>query len=74
MKRTALIVVALVGVFSYQSTFAQQGVPVPKTGSCPGGYYTSGTYCVPNGDHARHATPKTGSCPSGYYTSGNYCR
>lgn len=47
-------------------------VAVPKVGSCPSGYSTSGDYCLA-GSSARHALPKTGSCPSGYSTSGDYC-
>jgi hypothetical protein len=47
-------------------------VPVPKVGSCPSGYSTSGNYCKPSGG-ARFALPKVGSCPSGYSTSGDYC-
>ncbi|MFN8773920.1 MAG: hypothetical protein ACK52M_11305 [bacterium] len=47
-------------------------VALPKTGSCPSGYSTSGNYCVP-GSGARFALPKVGSCPSGYSTSGDYC-
>ena len=46
--------------------------PVAKDGSCPTGYYPSGSYCVPNND-ARFAVPKSGSCPAGYYPSGHYC-
>jgi len=47
-------------------------VPVPKVGSCPSGYSTSGSYCNP-GSSARFAMPKVGACPSGYSTSGDYC-
>ena len=53
------------------STAAAQAVP--KTGSCPSGYRTSGSYCVPNSSNAAPAVAKTGSCPSGYRTSGDYC-
>ena len=45
---------------------------VPRVGSCPSGYSTSGDYCNPSSS-ARYAVPKVGSCPSGYSTSGNYC-
>ena len=47
-------------------------LPLPKDGSCPSRYYSSGGYCVPQSD-ARHAIPKIGACPSGYYSSGKYC-
>ena len=49
---------------------AQQ--PIPRNGSCPSGYYSSGNYCVPN-SNAQPAIERNGSCPSGYYSSGNYC-
>jgi hypothetical protein len=48
---------------------------VPKVGTCPSGYHTSGSACVPNSQEraVRPALPKVGSCPSGYHTSGDYC-
>jgi len=54
---------------------AQQPVqPLPKVGSCPLGYYSSGGYCVPStGSNTRGAIEKSGSCPLGFYSSGNYC-
>ena len=55
---------------------AQQPVqPLPKVGSCPLGYYSSGIYCVPSrGGNARGALEKSGgSCPLGFYSSGSYC-
>ncbi|NDE38640.1 MAG: hypothetical protein EB070_08940 [Synechococcaceae bacterium WBA_2_066] len=54
---------------------AQQPVqPLPKVGSCPLGYYSSGSYCVPSsGGNTRGAIEKNGSCPLGFYSSGNYC-
>ncbi|PWL23641.1 MAG: hypothetical protein DCO99_00495 [Synechococcus sp. XM-24] len=55
------------------AVWAQQPVrPMPKLGSCPSGYYSSGGYCQP-GASARGAIEKNGSCPSGFYSSGNYC-
>jgi hypothetical protein len=47
-------------------------VALPKVGSCPSGYLTSGAYCLA-GNNAKHAIRKSGSCPSGYMTSGRYC-
>ena len=58
------------------SAIAQQPVrPLPKVGSCPLGYYSSGSYCVPStSGNTRGAIEKSGnSCPLGFYSSGNYC-
>lgn len=55
---------------------AQQPVrPLPKSGSCPIGYFSSGSYCVPsNSGNTRGAIEKSGnSCPIGFYSSGHYC-
>jgi hypothetical protein len=54
---------------------AQQPVqPLPKLGSCPLGFYSSGNYCVSSPSNNREAIQKTGnSCPLGYYGSGSYC-
>ena len=46
---------------------------IPRLGSCPSHYYSSGNYCVGSDANAPHAMPRSGSCPSGYYSSGNYC-
>jgi hypothetical protein len=47
--------------------------PLPRTGSCPSGYSSSGGYCTP-GSSARFAVPRNGGpCPSGYSSSGDYC-
>jgi hypothetical protein len=55
-------------------------VPVPKPpgpgGSCPHGYMSSGSYCVPSAG-AQDAISKPpgpgGSCPWGWTASGSYC-
>ena len=55
---------------------AQQPVrPLPKVGSCPLGYYSSGSYCVPSSSgNPRGAIEKSGSsCPLGFYSSSGYC-
>ena len=46
--------------------------PVPKTGACPPGYYSSGNYCLGRPD-SKTVIEKLGPCPPGYYSSGNYC-
>ena len=60
------------GLVVYGAHAAPAPQPVPRNGSCPSGYYSSGDYCVP-GSGARFALSRNGSCPSGYYSSGNYC-
>jgi hypothetical protein len=52
---------------------APAAYPLPKTGSCPSGYSTSGKYCKPSSSSARYAIQKVRSCASGYHTSGGYC-
>jgi hypothetical protein len=48
--------------------------PVPRLGSCPLGYYPSGSYCVPSRTTNMEAIEKQGSyCPLGWYRSGEYC-
>ena len=48
--------------------------PVPKLGSCPLGYYASGSYCVPSRSTNREAIEKEGNyCPLGWYSASGYC-
>jgi hypothetical protein len=53
-------------------------LPQPRTtgpgGSCPHGYFTSGSYCVPS-QGAQDAVPKppNGTCPFGWTSSGSFC-
>jgi len=63
-----LVVVALVA-----SNEARAQNALPKIGTCPSGFHTSGKYCIPIKDDAHPAMPRAGQCPSGYYTSGKYC-
>jgi hypothetical protein len=53
-------------------------LPVPKPsgpgGSCPHGYFTSGSYCVPSqGAQDAIAKSPNGTCPWGWTSSGSYC-
>ena len=53
-------------------------LPVPKPagpgGSCPHGYFSSGSFCVPSqGAQTAIAKPANGSCPWGWLASGSYC-
>ena len=63
-----------IGVLSLISTIsiAEAQQAIPRHGSCPSGFNTSGNYCVATNSHL-HAIERNGSCPSGYNTSGNYC-
>ena len=47
-------------------------MPVPKNGSCPSGYYSDSTTCMPYGN-AKPAIVKIRFCPSGWHADGNYC-
>jgi hypothetical protein len=70
--RARMMVVLLVGLVISPAVQAQA---VPKVGTCPSGYHTSGGACVPSSREraARPALPKLGACPSGYHISGDYC-
>jgi hypothetical protein len=72
MKFKAMAVGLVISLPFPICAFAQA---VPKVGTCPSDYHTSGSACVPNSQDrpARPALPKVGSCPSGYHTSGDYC-
>jgi hypothetical protein len=48
--------------------------PLPRVGTCPLGYYSSGSYCVPTSGSSQRAIEKQGmSCPLGWYSSAGYC-
>ena len=73
--RTSFFITVLL-VLTPIGGLAQQPVhPLPKLESCPLGYYSSGSYCVPSSSgNTRGAIEKAGSsCPLGFYSSGNYC-
>ena len=76
MGRSSLLFLFAVAACAAGSALAQQPVPpLPKVGSCPLGYFSSGGYCVPSkGGNTRGAIEKKGgSCPLDFYSSGNYC-
>ncbi len=72
MFRRAAVLAALAFLSPPLRTVAADHKPVPKTGPCPPGYYSSGNYCVPK-KSAKPVIGKDGPCPPGYYSSGNYC-
>ncbi len=78
LKSIWLSVAAALSLLSVMgcTALAQQPVqPLPRSGGCPFGYYSSGGYCVPSsGGNTRRAIKKSGSsCPIGFYSSGDYC-
>ena len=76
MGPLSLLFALAIGALSTGSALAQQPVqPLPRSGGCPLGYYSSGSYCVPSkGSNTRGAIEKVGGgCPLGFYSSGNYC-
>jgi hypothetical protein len=71
----ALIVIALI---VWLASAFPEPLPVPKPagpgGSCPHGYTTSGSFCVPSqGAQDAIAKPANGTCPFGWTASGSYC-
>lgn len=73
MARLLCLVVLLAGAAANADP-----LPVPKPigpgGSCPFGYTSSGSFCVPS-QGAQDAIPKppNGTCPFGWTSSGSYC-
>jgi hypothetical protein len=73
--RFVVIIAAL--VLSILPVLAQP-LPVPKPsgqgGSCPHGYTSSGSFCVPGaGVQDAIAKPPNGTCPWHWIASGSYC-
>jgi len=66
-------VTAMKAILTCCLLLATAAVPVPKTGSCPSGYSSEASWCVPMAN-APVAVPKgRGQCPSTMVQSGNYC-
>lgn len=60
--------------FAFVSSVAMAQQPVVKRGSCPVGYYSQGSYCVPFSQSRQETIEKVGnSCPVGWYSQGRYC-
>jgi DNA-binding CsgD family transcriptional regulator len=84
MILTQRLIAGLAGGVAFAATVAwvmhvhADPLPQPKPpgpgGSCPHGYYSSGSYCVP-GRRAQDAVPlpRGGTCPFGWTSSGSYC-
>jgi hypothetical protein len=75
MKTRWLLLMLALTAMASRAALAQQPVrPLPRLGSCPLGYYASGSYCLPSSGSSRGAIEKSGnSCPLGFYSSANYC-
>jgi hypothetical protein len=69
MKTITVITLALLTA----TVATAQPLPVPKTGVCPSGYASSGSYCTPTSDRAPRAVPKVGTCPGNWSSTGSYC-
>ena len=69
----AILVIAIAGAAFAEGPLPQLKPPGPG-GSCPHGWLSSGSYCVP-GPNAGDAIPKPsrGSCLWGWIASGSYC-
>jgi hypothetical protein len=84
MISTQRLITGLVGAAALAAAFAgvmhahADPLPQPKPpglgGSCPHGYNSSGSFCVP-GQNAQDAIPlpRGGTCPWGWTASGSYC-
>jgi hypothetical protein len=74
MTRPTIVVAMVLAA----STALADPLPVLKPsgpgGSCPFGYTTSGSYCVPTqGASDAIPNPPGGTCPWGWLSSGSYC-
>jgi hypothetical protein len=72
-----IIAVALIApALADQGSAASQPLPQPKPpgpgGSCPSGYVTSGSFCMPT-QGAQDAIPKPQNGVFSWTSSGNYC-
>ena len=72
--KAAIVIIALL----LPTAARGEPLPVPKPpgpgGSCPHGYTSSGSFCVPSqGAQDAIAKPPGGTCPFGWTSSGSYC-
>ena len=73
--RLSLLIAVLVALTPFGALAQQPVLPLPKVGSCPLGYYSSGGYCVPSSGGNSHGAieKREAGCPLGFYSSGSYC-
>jgi hypothetical protein len=73
-----LFAAAMMAIVATTTTAFAEQLPVPKPagpgGSCPHGYKSSGSFCVPSqGAQDAIAKPPNGTCPWGWTASGSFC-
>jgi hypothetical protein len=75
MKLTTIMIALLAPTLALAEPLPQPKPPGPG-GSCPHGYTSSGSFCVPS-KGAQDAIPKPpgpgGTCPWGWTSSGSFC-
>jgi hypothetical protein len=69
---------SIVAIMPLLSSLALAQQPVPKppgpSGSCPHGYSSSGSFCVPRtGAQDAMPLPPNGTCPHAWTRSGSFC-
>ena len=70
----AILFASLAVAFQAQAEPLPVQKPLGPGGSCPHGYYSSGSFCAPSqGAQDAIAKPPNGSCPWGWTSSGSYC-
>jgi hypothetical protein len=74
MKLASIIAaIAVIGTAALAEPLPIAKPPGPG-GSCPHGYFTSRSYCVPSrGAQDAIAKPANGTCPWGWTSSGSFC-
>jgi hypothetical protein len=73
MRTLAAITIALLPSLAHTQPLPQPK-PVGAGGSCPHGYTSSGSFCVPSqGAQDAIPLPPNGSCPHGWTRSGSFC-
>jgi hypothetical protein len=72
-----MIAVITALALSAAPALARPNLPQPRPpvgGSCPHGYTSSGSYCVPSqGPQDAIPKPPNGTCPWGWTSSGSFC-
>ena len=71
MKRIVAIIITLLPSLALAQPLPQ---PKPPGGSCPHGYTSSGSFCVPSqGAQDAVPLPPNGTCPHGWTRSASFC-